>query len=813
MLGQVAISIQFYKQLSKICLMSNLDETSHSKGAVILEATIKNIKQIFISKKIFKKLPNIINLINIKHNDYSNIPNMEKEKLYLNNLSQSSYSNQNEEVKSIILKLMINELKYSNIMYAINEYIGIIQDKRISEIEGNFSYTNLNSLSNKYTKKMSENVYNMWKEYINEGALSKIESGTKNLIKFSELRRITTVFVKISNIKFESSNDLSLAQESLDAVQRALVIQEGILRQFLIDDKGAIILIYFGLPPLSHENDAQVGIEAALEICKNMKRVNDNFTIGVGTGITWVGGIGNEDRADYSVVGDSVNMAARLMMKAERNTILCDEETYKLTKDIISYKFKGTLLVKGKSQSIVAYQPINTTIIPIHLPKITTEIELIGREQEIEKIEELLVNYSTKCEGKTLLVQGVEGLGLMPLAELLIKEAKKNNINTWYYSRKKPLDNVQLSAIEKTQNDLCRYHSADSIRSSKEEMQLFLQDKLSPRSNRFSISSRPRHSIIQDVDSSFSFDSTDTDHNNLKERRLSFFKSKIMETLNYLGEDPNLVFLFNLMFPNIIPGSEDINDDDTENKITEFCNLIIRIMTKLTYKTPLIIVIDQLQYLDPISWKLTELLYKSPAKMLICLFTCPESYYSQKEKGLETLKNISKSKRTVNIVLGSVSEEAACEIIKDLCTIKFQKKCTGVSESILKVIFERTQGTPIYIRRMTTWMLELPQFKLNNDGSLTIAQKDDNPVDIETIVPSGDIEGIVVAQFDKLNSDYQEFLKVASVVGQFKIIDIRSFINSKYKKDYEFLKSEDECDIRNSETPESLFKNLDKYGF
>jgi len=223
-------------------------------------------------------------------------------------------------------------------------------------------------------------------------------------------------------------------------------------------------------------------------------------------------------------------------------------------------------------------------------------------------------------------------------------------------------------------------------------MQLFLQDKLSPRSNRFSISSRPRHSIIQDVDSSFSFDSTDTDHNNLKERRLSFFKSKIMETLNYLGEDPNLVFLFNLMFPNIIPGSEDINDDDTENKITEFCNLIIRIMTKLTYKTPLIIVIDQLQYLDPISWKLTELLYKSPAKMLICLFTCPESYYSQKEKGLETLKNISKSKRTVNIVLGSVSEEAACEIIKDLCTIKFQKKCTGVSESILKVIFERTQG-------------------------------------------------------------------------------------------------------------------------
>lgn len=114
---------------------------------------------------------------------------------------------------------------------------------------------------------------------------------------------------------------------------------------------------------------------------------------------------------------------------------------------------------------------------------------------------------------------------------------------------------------------------------------------------------------------------------------------------------------------------------------------------------------------------------------------------------------------------------------------------------------------------MTTWMLELPHFKLNEDGSLTIEQKDDNPVDIETIVPSGDIEAIVVAQFDKLNSDYQEFLKVASVVGQFKVIDIRNFINENYNKDFEFLKSEEEYNIKSNITPEKLFKNLDKYGF
>ncbi|OUM60760.1 hypothetical protein PIROE2DRAFT_13398 [Piromyces sp. E2] len=116
---------------------------------------------------------------------------------------------------------------------------------------------------------------------------------------------------------------------------------------------------------------------------------------------------------------------------------------------------------------------------------------------------------------------------------------------------------------------------------------------------------------------------------------------------------------------------------------------------------------------------------------------------------------------------------------------------------------------------MTQWMLELPHFRLNGDGSLTIAQKDDNPVDLETILPSGDIESIVVAQFDKLNSDYQEFLKVASVVGQFKIIDIKNFISSQYKKNFTFLKSEDDEDDseENNEPPELLFRNLDRYGF
>jgi len=286
--GQIALSVQFYKLLVKLCPLETLDMVSNLKGAIIMESTIKNVKQIFLQKSIFEKLPNILNIINERSKTGSEGQSLEKERANLNNVSQAFLSTQNKEIQNTVTKLMNSVHEKSDIMQAIIEYMEIVQDRNEYDIEVNINNSSKNNAKN---ENFSEEMYNKTKEYINEGALSKIESGTKNLIKFSELRRITTVFVKISNIKFENSNDLPLAQESLDAVQRALVLQEGILRQFLIDDKGAIILIYFGLPPLSHENDAQVGIEAALEICKNMKRVNDNFTIGVGTGITWVGGI------------------------------------------------------------------------------------------------------------------------------------------------------------------------------------------------------------------------------------------------------------------------------------------------------------------------------------------------------------------------------------------------------------------------------------------------------------------------------------------------------------------------------------------
>ncbi|ORX35512.1 hypothetical protein BCR36DRAFT_417183 [Piromyces finnis] len=120
--------------------------------------------------------------------------------------------------------------------------------------------------------KIPDNIFNIDKKNLRsnsgakEAALHKMESGISNLIEFNELRKVTTVFIRLTQIKFNSKDDLQIAQEALSAVQRILAVQEGTLRQFLYDDKGAV---YYYI-------------------------------------------LGNRIRSDYSVVGDSVNMAGNI---------------------------------------------------------------------------------------------------------------------------------------------------------------------------------------------------------------------------------------------------------------------------------------------------------------------------------------------------------------------------------------------------------------------------------------------------------------------------------------------------------------------
>lgn len=139
---------------------------------------------------------------------------------------------------------------------------------------------------------------------INQSKLFRLECGLAELMSLYELRQVSTVFTKIGSLRFTSKDSLEDAQTAMTIVQTALKKYEGSLRQFHVDDKGSVILSFFGLPPLAHENDASFAVQAALEISSEFGAAFDDFSIGITTGVVSIGGVGNAIRTEYAVVSD-----------------------------------------------------------------------------------------------------------------------------------------------------------------------------------------------------------------------------------------------------------------------------------------------------------------------------------------------------------------------------------------------------------------------------------------------------------------------------------------------------------------------------
>eukprot|EP00435_Cladocopium_sp_Y103_P051108 s685_g15.t1 len=92
----------------------------------------------------------------------------------------------------------------------------------------------------------------------------------------------------------------------------------GSVNKFLVDDKGMLLLCAFGLPPLNHYIDDPLrAVLAAARFCDTLAEEGLEGHSGVATGTVWCGTVGSSIRREYTVLGDTVNLSARLMAKTE----------------------------------------------------------------------------------------------------------------------------------------------------------------------------------------------------------------------------------------------------------------------------------------------------------------------------------------------------------------------------------------------------------------------------------------------------------------------------------------------------------------
>jgi class 3 adenylate cyclase/tetratricopeptide (TPR) repeat protein len=194
---------------------------------------------------------------------------------------------------------------------------------------------------------------------------------------------------------------------------------EGTVNQFLGDGFMAL----FGAP-VAHEDHARRAVLAAIAIRRAIS--NDAFAardaglqlrMGLNSGAVVVGSIGDNLRMDYTAVGDTTNVAARIQALAKPGTILVSEAVWRATQEHVQCRALGERTLKGKAEAVALYELIRAhTVQGAHRHAGAVGEALFGRQAEVAEIGQALQRLKSGTGGVIGII-GEAGLGKSRLME------------------------------------------------------------------------------------------------------------------------------------------------------------------------------------------------------------------------------------------------------------------------------------------------------------------------------------------------------------------------------------------------------------
>ena len=167
---------------------------------------------------------------------------------------------------------------------------------------------------------------------------------------------------------------------------------EGIVNQMAGDGFMAL----FGAP-IAHEDSPERAVHAALGIQRALAQLGERVRrergielrarVGIHTGTVVVGAMGSDAKTDYTAIGDTTNLAARLQGLAEPDTILISEDTHALVRGHFVTQSVGEVDIRGRNRPIVAYEVTGSVeSAPMAIAEERGLTPLVGREPELAQL-------------------------------------------------------------------------------------------------------------------------------------------------------------------------------------------------------------------------------------------------------------------------------------------------------------------------------------------------------------------------------------------------------------------------------------------
>lgn len=260
------------------------------------------------------------------------------------------------------------------------------------------------------------------------------ESGTSNLE--GERRPVTVLFADVSGFtalseQLDAEEVCRLLNGFFDALAPIAERYGGVVDKYI----GDAAMVLFGAPA-AHEDDPPRALHAALDMLRAVAAFNAqhgmelHIHIGVNTGPVVAGPIGSRGRRHYTVIGDAVNLAARLQEVAPPGQILVGPDTYRRAAPLFDFDPLPLLAIKGKAEAVQTYRLLGSKAQPGAVRGLAgLSSPMVGRGAELQTLVQL-TEAARAGRGGAVIITGEAGLGKSRLVAEW-QEASAGAVGRW----------------------------------------------------------------------------------------------------------------------------------------------------------------------------------------------------------------------------------------------------------------------------------------------------------------------------------------------------------------------------------------------
>ena len=527
-------------------------------------------------------------------------------------------------------------------------------------------------------------------------------------------RNVTVLFADLCGYtglaeQIDDEDLFDLIQDYIQLLAEKVYQYEGIVDKIIGDG----LMALFGAP-IAHENNAERAVRAALDMQAGLELLNQEWAgrlgvklqmhLGLNAGTVVVGGVGSDLLMDYTAIGDTVNLARRLEEAAPPGGILVSESVHKTTQRIFDFEPIYDLGLKGITRPLTAYRLASVKTQPGDVRGLEgLRAPMVGREPELQKLEEAVQGLHLRQRGMFILLSGEAGIG----KSRLTREFKSHT------------DQTSQLVVE---GQSLTYRRSVSYWIFLELLRDYLQ--ISPQMS----SLEARWRLISKVN--------------------EILGSQATELLPYLEH----IFSFEHADPQTAQRLAYLDAGQLRQQIF----LAVRdLLVAEAFRQPLVLILEDLHWADDASLDLLAFLFDSLRQAPLLIFANSRPVQDGKLKDVLSLAQKRLGDEFICIPLQGLTSEQGERLLSELLA------SPKLPDAFRQQILQRAAGIPFYLEEILRALIDEGVIH-QADGHWRLAAG----TKTDALRVPDNLQDLILARFDRLNQFQRKILQSASVIGR-----------------------------------------------